>query len=173
MVRYQNNDITEYIKNTNINEAREQGVVVIKIDCKFTSKETQRTIERNIREWVKNNNVLLNQDNNVETYTYGGAAYNGRKLTGRSYKEVKAFSEFYIESSNDGGYIESLEFQMKYVNHTEKYGDHENFHTKGVPNMLQIAYGLIKKYEGEKFKIEGFIPGKNEPNDVQREVYGL
>ncbi|GAA0809709.1 hypothetical protein [Psychrobacter piscatorii] len=173
MSSYRDNDITHHIKNMNIKEARDRKVFITEIDCRIVSSATRRTIDRNINNWVKKNNILLNEKNSVEKYSYGGAAYNGRTLTGRSYKKERIFSNFCYVASNDDGYVEGMKFRIIYSDEIEKYKTHKNFDTKNVPTMLQIAFGLIKKYKGERFEIKGFITGINEPNEFEKQIYKL
>lgn len=157
----------------NIKEARDRKVFITEIDCRMISYATRGTIDRNINNWAKKNSILLNEDSSVETYSYGGAAYNGRTLTGRSRGKKMFFSNFCYEASSDDGYIGGMKFRTIYSSEIEKYKTHKNYDTKSVPTMLQIAFGLIRKYEGEPFNIKGFITGINEPSELERQIYEL
>lgn len=158
MANYLIKDITNYIKSTTINEARERGVFVTEVNCRFISSSNKDLIRRNIEKWIQENKVLLDKKDERKSYTYGGPAYNGRTLTGRTYTRFRYFSKFYVQYSTDDGYTEDLVFKSRSPSDLEKHLDHENFNTPGVPDMLQIAYGLIKKYPNEPFRITGGMP---------------
>lgn len=158
MANYIIKDITNYIKSSTINEARERGVFVTEINCRFNSRSNKDLIRSNIIKWMRENDVLLEEKDEKESYTYGGPAYNGRTLTGRVFKSTRYFSEFYVQYSTDDGYTEQLVFKSITPSDLEKLQDKENFDTPGVPDMLQIAYGLVKKYPNEPFRITGRMP---------------
>nr|WP_181717827.1 hypothetical protein [Psychrobacter sp.] len=166
-------NINEYIKNMSISEAKILGIIVTSIQCSSYPSDIRRVIDKNIRLWTENEDVLLNAETKVNKYTYGGASYNGRTLTGREYEEHQVFSNFSILSSTDDGYPQKLEFKMITRGQVEKYKEHANYNPQKTPTMLQIAFGLTRKYEGMRFEITGFIPGVNEPTELEYQVYAI
>lgn len=160
-------DITEYIKNIDIEEARKQGVMVKNIRCSIHPIESRKILDANIEKWIENNKVLIEQ----RTWTEKPSRKEKRErleqrlstLQTNTVKE-QTFSNFRIKTQTtlQAGQNHIL-FSEIHDCHSSAYKGHPNYNPKGTPTMLQIAFGLIKKYTDIGIEIRGYIPGINEP----------
>lgn len=160
-------DITEYIKNIDIKEARKQGIIIKNIRCPIHPLESRKILDANIEKWIENNKVLIKQ--RTWTAKFSGRELRERRALGLSNKgnstgKELTFSNFRIKTQA------TLEAGQNHILFSEisnyyslKNKEHPNYNPEGTPTMLQIAFGLIKKYKDMKVEIRGYIPGINEP----------
>lgn len=155
-------DITEYIKNIDITEARRQGITIKSIRCPTHPIESRKTLDANLRKWVRNKRVVLAEQGWSDTPRYKGP-FNGQL---NIVTFVQIFSNFMkIEKTTTkslGSGVPTYLMFRELVN-DEIRKKHKHYNPEGTPTMLQIAFGLIKKYPEIKIEIRGYIPGINEP----------
>lgn len=156
-------DISEYIKNMGINEARKQGVIVQIIECSTHGSKGRYTLDANIKQWIKNEDVLIDSTFRSESAQFEGLMYEDNDKA-RVYIEEKIFSNFSIKTRSRVApgpghliFMELTERQLKLCK------EHKNYDPKGTPTMLQIAFGLMKKYEDIEISIVGVVPGVEIP----------
>ena len=126
-----------------ISQAREKRAVVTSIIID-NSYQKNRELRESLDKWIKKENVLLGESSDSSSYKYGGPSYNGRHLSGRSQSTTELFSTFKVITSTDDGYINSIKFEK--LNTYEGVEKYENYDPTKTPSMLQIFYGLRKKY---------------------------
>lgn len=126
-----------------ISQAREKRAVVTSIIIN-NSYQKNRELRESLDKWIKRENVLLDESSDSSSYKYGGPSYNGRHLSGRSESTTELFSTFKVITSTDDGYINSITFEK--FNTYEGIEKYENYDPTKTPSMLQIFYGLRKKY---------------------------
>lgn len=126
-----------------ISQAREKKAVVTSIIID-NSYQKNRELRESLDKWIKKENVLLGESSDSSSYKYGGPSYNGRHLSGRSESTTELFSTFKVITSTDDGYINSIKFEK--LNTYEGVEKYENYDPTKTPSMLQIFYGLRKKY---------------------------
>ena len=61
--------------------------------------------------------------------------------------------------NSDDGFIQQFSFIKLSSSEREKYNDHPNFKPDKTPSMLQVYYGLMKKYDNVISEVYGIIPG--------------
>lgn len=158
-------DITEYIRNIDISEARRQGIIIKSIRYQAHPIERGSILDANIEQWIKNEKVLLDQ--RAWSVRYSEKERNERNVRGKANHIVieRTFSNFKIITKT--GYSSSQYYLMfGELDGSKQYAEdrkHPRYNPKGTPTMIQIAFGLIKKYEKLKVEIRGYIPGINEP----------
>lgn len=157
-------DITEYIKNIDINEARRQGIIIKSIRYQAQPFEREHALEKNIEAWIRNEKVLLDQVS--WTVKYSQKERNERKIHGKASHLVwdQIFSNFKIRRKT--GYTSGQRYLMFSELTGQEYSkckSHPKYNPKETPTMIQIAFGLIKKYGEIEVEIRGYIPGINEP----------
>ena len=160
-------NITEYIKNIDIEEARKQGVLVKNIRCSIYPIESRKILDANLEKWIKNNKVLIEQ----RTWTEKPSGRERRERLKQRLSTVPTntitelrFCNFRIKTQT------TLQAEQKHILFSEihdcqrsAHKEHPNYNPKETPTMLQIAYGLMRKYTDIKIEIRGYIPGINEP----------
>ena len=154
---YDKGNILRHLKVNSIIQAKELGIEVYTIKCRSRTNALQK-LHENVTLWISKENVLIDEVNTSETYTYGGASYNGRTLQGRKRKNTKFFSNFKICKETDDGYIEHFSFQKLSKSDLDKYENHSNFNIQNSPSMLQIVYGLMRKYDDVIEEVRGVMP---------------
>lgn len=126
-----------------ISQAREKRAVVTSITID-NSYQKNRELRESLDKWIKRENVLLDELSDRSSYQYGGPSYNGRHLSGSSETTTELFSTFKVITRTDDCYVNSINFEkLKIYESIEKY---ENYDPTKTPSMLQIFYGLRKKY---------------------------
>lgn len=149
--------IFRYLKIINIVQARDLGIDIHTIECRVRTDILSK-LDKNISLWISEKNVVLDEKNSVETYSYGGTSYNGRTLKGRRYSTTIFFSSFKICKETDDGYVERFSFNKLSESENDRYKDHSNYDLLKSPSMLQIFYGLMKKYDDVISTVHGVIP---------------
>lgn len=151
-------DIFRYLKIINIVQARNLDIDIHKIECQIRT-DALSELDKNISLWINEENVVLDEKNSVETYSYGGLSYNGRTLKGRRHSETIFFSSFKICKETDDGYVEYFAFKKLSESENDSYKEHPNYDLLKSPSMLQVFYGLIKKYDDVVVTVHGVVPG--------------
>lgn len=162
-------DITEYVKNIDIKEARRQGIIIKSIRYQSHPLKRGDTLKNNIEKWTEDEDVLL--DKRSWGVKYSERERNKRKTIGRASHLVieKTFSNFRMRTKT--GYSSSdyyLMFGELNEDDYTKYKKHPRYNPQGTPTMIQIAFGLMKKYKELEVEIRGYIPGINEPSGYER-----
>lgn len=149
-------NLVDYLKAIDIAESRALGVDIFSITCDPWPRKGVNTLDRNIRAWIEEYDVLKGEE--TESEPYGSGA--GR---GRQFHTTRFFSKFKIVDSNDSGIIESFVFRRLGGEEIEKYSGNQNeLSYEKTPSLLQIAHGLMKKHKDIKLTIYGDIPGISE-----------
>lgn len=151
-------NILSYLEIIDIQQARELGIDIRVINCKGISGSDIYSLRSSVYSWVQNEDVLLDEHNSSDKYTYGGTKYNGRTLTGRSNDNIRFFSNFKIFYNSDDGFIQRFSFINLSSSEREKYISHPNYNIDETPSMLQVFYGLMKKYNNVVSEVYGIIP---------------
>lgn len=127
-----------------INTARALGTDIRQIRCNMGGQEALELLKYNLYKWAENSGLELDEQTEVSSYSYGGPAYNGSTKYGRERYETKIFSTFKVTINTDGGWINSIEFNKVYPD--DKIVSHPKYDPNKTPSMLNLAYGLKKKY---------------------------
>lgn len=157
-------NILNYLELIDITEAIKLGVDIRVINCAGSSGSDIYSLRSGVYSWVQNNKVLLDERDSSDDYSYGGARYNGRTLRGSSRDNIRFFSNFKLFYNSDDGFIQDFSFIKLSSSEIEKYSDHPNYNTDKTPSMLQVFYGLMKKYDKVISQVYGIIPGVIDPS---------
>lgn len=159
-------DITNYIKNIDISQARKQGIAIKNIRCSLHPLKSRDVLNSNIERWIENEKVLLSQKVWTEKLSIREKQERLEKHLSTKDSTVREliFSNFKIKTKA------TLEVGQNHILFSEvgesegsRYRGHPNYNPQGTPTMLQIAFALIKKYEDMEIEVRGYIPGINEP----------
>lgn len=150
--------IFRYLQIINIVQARDLDIDIHTIECQIRTDALSK-LDENISLWISEKNVVLDKKNSVETYSYGGSSYNGRTLKGRVHSTTIFFSSFKICKETDDGYIQHFSFKKLSDSESAMYKDYPNYDLLKSPSMLQIFYGLMRKYDDVIATVHGVIPG--------------
>lgn len=159
-------DITNYIKNIDISQARKQGIAIKNIRCSLHPLKSRDVLNSNIEKWIENEKVLLSQRVWTEKLSMREKQERLEKHLSTKDSTVREviFSNFKIKTKA------TLEVGQNHILFSEvgesegsRYRGHPNYNPQGTPTMLQIAFALIKKYEDMEIEVRGYIPGINEP----------
>lgn len=163
-------DITEYIKNIDIKEAKRQGIRIKSVRCQAHPIERGGVLDTNIEKWIKNEEVLLNQRAWSIRFSE-----KDRNKTGRSSRKAshivieQTFSNFRIMTKTA---YEARKYYLMFAELNEyeesKCKKHPKYNPQGTPTMMQIAFGMIKKYKELDVEVRGYIPGINEPSEYEK-----
>lgn len=135
-----------------INQAREKRALVTEI--RLASAQF-RKLREGLNKWIKKEDVLLSESSDSSSYTYGGPSYNGSFLKGRQYITTELFSTFKLVTTTDDGYIDSMTFHQLSNYDVENCKEYKNYDPTKTPSMLQIFYGLRKKYNDTFMFVSG------------------
>ena len=134
------------LERLGIVQAREKHAVITEIV--YMSSDANK-LRESLDKWIEKENVCLSKFSEKScTYTYGGPSYNGRTLNGREYTKTEIFSTFQLTTNSDGGHINRMTFSPLTSQDIEDFRKYKNYNPKKTPSLLQIFYGLKKKYKG-------------------------
>lgn len=137
-------NITEYIQNSDISIARSVGVRVthIILPCQLWDNPS-RELYLAFSSWMEGNDVLLHEECEVNISKYGD----------RDYTKVYYFNKFKVSTRDDGGLIhfafgELEDYEVKILRENSILYDRDEYDSHKDLDMLRIAYGIAKKYQG-------------------------
>ena len=142
-------DITEYLKSIDIIKAREVGVEIydVQITKSFYNKDI-KVLADNIKLWLKNEPELVeHKTTDVKTEKCHGERF-------RTYTDTYYFSRFKLTHISLDGHTAEMIFKSLSEKELLAYSYSDNLSVLNrTPTLLQIAFGVLKKYPSLNIKI--------------------
>lgn len=148
------------LKSMSFKEASSLGIEVrsIEIDHRTSPDDLHLKLLKTLSDWSKYWGTVVDNTDSISNYTYGGASSNGRVLRGRESSTIEYFADFSVRIVEDDGYMQSFTFNMLSQAEMILLRSKRSYSSTNAISMLQIAYGLLKNYDGVIADIRGVVP---------------
>ena len=145
---------TEYLKSIGIGNARELGVEINSIQIiPGMYNEVGKTLANNIELWLKSEPELVKHKKaECKTEKVHGERFH-------KYYDTYYFSKFKLTCSSTDGQTTRMDFKKLSEDEAAEYFDgYDHVVNDKTPNLLQITFGVLKKYPSLNINIDWFIP---------------
>lgn len=147
-------DITEYLKSIDIFKAWEAGVDIYSVQViPGMYNEIGKILAANIELWLKNEPDLIKHKTSVSKTE----KYHGERFT--TYDDTYYFSKFKLSCHISDGQMTRITFDALSEKELLTYSQPDTLATdKKTPSLLQIAFGILKKYPSLNANISIYRP---------------